>query len=106
MTTEIRGTSTGAFYDRATLSIGGLRQRAEDLQQQIGKGERLSRSSDDPVAASRLRVLYCRLLSDRRAFSLPASDPSFSPLLRFDAEHAARASPQIIASVKDAGVNA
>lgn len=57
MSTEIRGISTSAFFDRATLSIGGLRAQAEALQAQIGKGERLSRSSDDPVAASRLRVL-------------------------------------------------
>lgn len=49
--------STGAFYDRASRQIGGLRAQAEDLQRQIGSGERLSRSSDDPVAAAQLRTL-------------------------------------------------
>jgi flagellar hook-associated protein 3 FlgL len=52
--------STGAFYERATRQIGGLREQANDLQNQIGSGERLSRSSDDPVAASRLRTLARR----------------------------------------------
>jgi flagellar hook-associated protein 3 FlgL len=50
-------TSTAAFYDRSTTDIATLRKRAETLQQQIGGGNRLSRSSDDPVAASRLRML-------------------------------------------------
>lgn len=50
-------TSTAAFYDRSTSDIATLRKRAETLQQQIGGGNRLSRSSDDPVAASRLRML-------------------------------------------------
>lgn len=49
--------STSAFYDRARLEIGSLRQRAERLQSSIGRGERLTRSSDDPVAASQLRGL-------------------------------------------------
>jgi flagellar hook-associated protein 3 FlgL len=49
--------STPAFFERATSQIGALRARAEDLQQQIGSGQRLSRSSDDPVAAARLRTL-------------------------------------------------
>lgn len=49
--------STGAFYERGTRQIGTLRARAENLQQQIGSGERLERSSDDPVAAARLRML-------------------------------------------------
>ena len=49
--------STGAFYERSSRQIGGLRARAETLQQQIGTGERLERSSDDPVAAARLRML-------------------------------------------------
>lgn len=61
------GTGTAAFYERATLDMGNLRQKAENLQQQIGRGERLSRSSDDPVAASRLRQLA-------RADSLAAVD--------------------------------
>ncbi len=49
--------STLAFYRRATLQMGGLRQAAEELQNQLATGQRLSRSSDDPVAASRLRML-------------------------------------------------
>lgn len=50
-------TSTSAFFDRAKTDIGSLRQRAERLQAQLGGGDKLSRSSDDPVAASRLRIL-------------------------------------------------
>lgn len=49
--------STGAFFERATRQIGLLRGKAESLQGQIGSGERLERSSDDPVAAARLRTL-------------------------------------------------
>lgn len=49
--------STGAFYERGTRQIGVLRARAETLQNQIGTGDRLERSSDDPVAAARLRSL-------------------------------------------------
>ena len=49
--------STSAFYERATRQVGTLRSEAEKLQQQMGTGERLSRSSDDPVAAARLRTL-------------------------------------------------
>jgi flagellar hook-associated protein 3 FlgL len=52
--------STGAFFERATRQIGALRERANDLQAQIGSGERLSRSSDDPVSAARLRTLARR----------------------------------------------
>lgn len=49
--------STSAFYERAAQDFTALRARAEKLQSAIGRGERLSRSSDDPVAASRLRGL-------------------------------------------------
>ena len=49
--------STGAFFERGTQQIGSLRAQAEKLQKQIGTGERLERSSDDPVAAARLRML-------------------------------------------------
>lgn len=49
--------STSAFFDRAKQDMTALRQRAETLQEQLGTGERLRRSSDDPVAASRLRQL-------------------------------------------------
>jgi flagellar hook-associated protein 3 FlgL len=49
--------STSAFYDQSARQIASLRAEADDLQRQIGSGERLSRSSDDPVAAARLRTL-------------------------------------------------
>lgn len=49
--------STAAFYSRANQQLGGLRSRAEELQAQVGSGQRLSRSSDDPAAAARLRML-------------------------------------------------
>lgn len=49
--------STSAFYDRSATDIAGLRARAEKLQGSLSSGERLARSSDDPVAASRLRQL-------------------------------------------------
>lgn len=49
--------STSAFYERASLGIGDLRKRAEDLQAQIGSEQKLARSSDNPVVASRLRAL-------------------------------------------------
>jgi flagellar hook-associated protein 3 FlgL len=54
---SIFSTSTSAFFDRSTLDLTSLRARAEDLQSQISSGNRLTSSSDDPVAASRLRAL-------------------------------------------------
>ena len=53
----IIGTSTGAFFDRARTGIADLRKQAEALQAQMGSGRKLTRSSDDPVAASRLRSM-------------------------------------------------
>ena len=53
----IVSTSTSAFFERARRDMSSLRSQAEDLQAQLGNGQRLSRSSDDPVAASRLRAL-------------------------------------------------
>ena len=53
----IINTSTSAFYERSTSELGSLRARAETMQQQISSETRLSRSSEDPVAASRLRNL-------------------------------------------------
>lgn len=52
--------STQAFYDRFNLDMAGLRQRAVALQASIGSGQRLDRSSEDPVAAARLRALGSR----------------------------------------------
>ncbi len=49
--------STSAFYERASLNMGDLRKQAEALQSQLGSGQKLARSSDDPVVASRLRAL-------------------------------------------------
>lgn len=50
-------TSTSAFYERSTLDMTDLRQQAEALQTDLSRGQKLARSSDDPVAASRLRQL-------------------------------------------------
>lgn len=69
--------STSAFYERATRQVGTLRAQAEELQQQMGTGQRLSRSSDDPVAAARLRTLARseRLAEiDQRSSDLAAND--------------------------------
>lgn len=49
--------STSAFYQRSLIDMGALRARAEQLQAAVGSGQRLTHSSDDPVAASRLRQL-------------------------------------------------
>lgn len=80
--------STGAFYERATRQIGSLRERANDLQNQIGSGERLSRSSDDPVASARLRTLARRerlaevdqLNTDRAMDDLQLTDKALGSL--------------------------
>lgn len=53
----IVSTSTSAFYERSRASMKDLRLKAETLQAQVGSGEKLTRSSDDPVAAARLRTL-------------------------------------------------
>jgi len=50
-------TGTAGFYGRARSDMASLREQAETLQTQIGSQSRLTRSSDDPVAASRLRTL-------------------------------------------------
>ena len=52
--------STQAFYDRFNRDTAALRGQANKLQAAISSGERLDRSSDDPVAASRLRILASR----------------------------------------------
>ncbi len=53
----IFGTSTAAFYDRSLSNLSALRSQAEETQAELSSGQRLQRSSDDPVAASRLRQL-------------------------------------------------
>ncbi|MFT4057492.1 MAG: flagellar biosynthesis protein FlgL [Novosphingobium sp.] len=50
-------TSTGAFFERSRSDIKSLRSQAESLQSQLSSGNKLDRSSDNPVAASRLRAL-------------------------------------------------
>lgn len=51
------GAGTANFFNRATAQMADLRREAEGLQQQISTGQRLTASSDDPVAAARLRAL-------------------------------------------------
>jgi flagellar hook-associated protein 3 FlgL len=53
----IFATSTSAFYERSTQNLSSLRGQAEALQQQISSNSKLTKSSDDPLAASRLRGL-------------------------------------------------
>ncbi len=53
----IYGTSTSAFYDRSLMDLTSLRKQAEETQAELSTGLRLQRSSDDPVAASRIRRL-------------------------------------------------
>ncbi|MCX7284147.1 MAG: flagellar biosynthesis protein FlgL [Novosphingobium sp.] len=53
----IFGTSTAAFYERSLMNLSALRSQAEETQAEMSSGQRLQRSSDDPVAASRLRQL-------------------------------------------------
>jgi len=50
-------TSTSAFYERSSMDIADLRARAEGMQADLSRGQRIARSSDDPVGASRLRQL-------------------------------------------------
>jgi flagellar hook-associated protein 3 FlgL len=50
-------TSTGAFFDKSRTDMKSLRSQAESLQSQLSSSSRLDRSSDNPVAASRLRSL-------------------------------------------------
>ncbi len=54
---SIFATSTSAFYERSMHSLSALRSQAEDLQNQISTNSKITRSSDDPLAASQLRAL-------------------------------------------------
>ena len=54
---SIFATSTSAFFDRSTQSLSSLRGQAEALQNQISSNSKLTKSSDDPLAASMLRNL-------------------------------------------------
>lgn len=53
----IVSTSTGAFFERSRSDIKALRTQAENYQSQMASGLKFDRSSDNPVAASRLRAL-------------------------------------------------
>jgi flagellar hook-associated protein 3 FlgL len=53
----IVNTSTSAFFDKSITDMASLRGQAEKMQNQMSSGNKLQRSSDDPVAASRLRML-------------------------------------------------
>lgn len=50
--------STSGFFDRAQINFSDLRARAEQLQAQVGGAGRITRSSDDPIGAARLRTLF------------------------------------------------
>lgn len=54
---SIFATSTSAFFERSTQSLTTLRSQAEDLQNQISTNSKLTKSSDNPLAASQLRSL-------------------------------------------------
>lgn len=49
--------STSSFFERSLSQMTALRGSAERAQRQISTGQRLERGSDDPLAASRLRML-------------------------------------------------
>ena len=49
--------STSGFFDSAMFNMNTLRAQTEKLQSQISTGNKLMRSSDDPVAAAQLRSL-------------------------------------------------
>ncbi|MEL6539801.1 MAG: flagellar biosynthesis protein FlgL [Pseudomonadota bacterium] len=49
--------ATSAFYERSLGQLNDLRGSLEGLQNQISTGVRISRGSEDPAAASRLRTL-------------------------------------------------
>ncbi|QSR16573.1 flagellar biosynthesis protein FlgL [Novosphingobium sp. KA1] len=53
----IVSTSTAAFFERSRRDIKDLRTQAESYQSQLSSGQKIDRSSDNPVAASRLRTL-------------------------------------------------
>ena len=54
---SIFATSTSAFYERSTQNLSALRGQAEELQNQISSNSKLTKSSDNPLAASQLRAL-------------------------------------------------
>lgn len=63
--------STSAFYDSSIFNMTKLRGQANNLQQQISTGNKLSHAYDDPLAASQLRMMSA-------ADSLSAADTANS----------------------------
>ena len=61
---SIFATSTAAFFERSTQSLTALRSQAEDLQNQISTNSKLTKSSDNPLAASQLRTLITETLDE------------------------------------------
>ena len=57
MTTYSPGVSTATFYERSNHHLASLRARADALQASISTGQKLTKGSDDPIAAARLRLL-------------------------------------------------
>jgi flagellar hook-associated protein 3 FlgL len=55
--TAIFSNSTSAFYERSLANMTAQRKETEALQAELGSKSKLTRSSDDPVVASRLRTL-------------------------------------------------
>ncbi len=53
----IVSTSTSAFFERSRNDMKNLRTQAENYQSQMSSGLKFDKSSDNPVAASRLRTL-------------------------------------------------
>lgn len=102
MTTDIRGLSTRGFFVRANRSMGDLRAQADRLQTQVSTGERLSRSSDDPVAAAQLRRL-------QRAAALSEVDKANADLAAADlnlADDALTGMTDIVLRAKDLATQA
>jgi flagellar hook-associated protein 3 FlgL len=81
-------TSTSAFYERGISDMASLRAQAEKMQASLSSQQRLSRSSDDPVAASRLRQLaradtysgIDKVNSERASTDLQLTDGALSSL--------------------------
>lgn len=59
--------STARFYDRAAQTMGRLQARADEMQERISTGKRLSAPSDDAVAFRKLRGL-ARANADGEAY--------------------------------------
>ena len=54
---SIINNSTSAFYQRSLSQMTALRDSVETLQTQIATGQHLTRASQDPAAAARLRAI-------------------------------------------------